>query len=238
MSKINFDDFRNEYDLPSTKARIIIKGLGLEVIREGSEQYIIGENSFNVSNEYYLRQGVFEYRNTLDVKRSSSGQFIDFDVHLTDKGVKKINIEDIDPKLIKGRYQSTIQKPNKKIDKLFVDKDSVVGITNQQIPEEAEAGAGVIQVAAAGAPMAPIQALAAALVEAQKAAAPPDPLAPQKALMEAADKGFLLTTDQVGQLVGMSKSTISSKKSGFRKLGFEFTRIKEGSATLWKVGKY
>jgi hypothetical protein len=39
-------------------------------------------------------------------------------------------------------------------------------------------------------------------------------------------------------LLGMSKGTISSKKSGFRKLGFEFEKVKEGSATLWKVSQY
>lgn len=235
MSKINFDKFRKEYDLPSTKARIILKELGYEVIREDGDQYIIGENKFNVSDEYFLRHAVFEYRRTLDVKRTASGQFFEEDVMRTDSGkVVKIRVADMDPKDVKPVYNSTIQKPNKKSNKILVDADAVVGITNQSAPEEA----GAITPAAAAAPQAPIQALAAALVEAQRAAAPPDPLAPQKALREAAEQGYLLTTEQVGQLVGMSRSTISSKKSGFRKLGFEFSRIKENSSTLWGVKQY
>jgi hypothetical protein len=36
----------------------------------------------------------------------------------------------------------------------------------------------------------------------------------------------------------MSKGTISSKKSGFRKIEFEFEKIKEGNTTLWKDQQY
>jgi len=80
-----------------------------------------------------------------------------------------------------------------------------------------------------------LQLRASALVEAQRASAPADPLLPQKQLLEAAQAGFHITSEQLGQLLGMSKSTIASKKSGFIKLGFRYTKIKEGNSTLWKV---
>jgi hypothetical protein len=62
-----------------------------------------------------------------------------------------------------------------------------------------------------------------------------DILTPQKKLLEAVEYSFLLTTDQVSQILNFSKSTISSWKSGTQKLGFVFTRQKEGSTVLWRV---
>lgn len=65
-----------------------------------------------------------------------------------------------------------------------------------------------------------------------------DVLTPQKTLKEAVDNGFVLTTEQVSDILGYSKSTISSWESGTIKLGFRFEKLKEGSAVLWKVTTY
>lgn len=62
-----------------------------------------------------------------------------------------------------------------------------------------------------------------------------DILTPQKKLLEAAEHSFLLTTEQVSAILNFSKSTISSWKSGTQRLGFVFTRTKEGSQVLWEV---
>ena len=64
-----------------------------------------------------------------------------------------------------------------------------------------------------------------------------DVLTPQKRLKEAADEQFLLTTDQVSKILGLSHSTISSWKSGTRKLGFLFTKHKEGTSVVWAVSR-
>jgi hypothetical protein len=66
---------------------------------------------------------------------------------------------------------------------------------------------------------------------------PQDILKPQKALLEASEAGFRLTTEQLSELLGLSRQTIASKKSGFIKLGFSYEKIKEGSSTLWKVSQ-
>ena len=49
----------------------------------------------------------------------------------------------------------------------------------------------------------------------------------------------LLTNEQLGKLLGLSKNTISSKPDGWRKLGFRYTKAKEegSSATLWKISQ-
>ena len=64
-----------------------------------------------------------------------------------------------------------------------------------------------------------------------------DVLTPQKKLLEAATHKFLLTTDQVATILGYSRNTISSWESGTCKIGFSFTKIKEGSSTLWQISK-
>ena len=62
-----------------------------------------------------------------------------------------------------------------------------------------------------------------------------DILTPQKRLKEAAEEGFVLTTEQVSRIVGLSHSTVSSWKTGTRKLGFVFNKKHEGSAVVWEV---
>ena len=64
-----------------------------------------------------------------------------------------------------------------------------------------------------------------------------DILTPQKRLKEAADSEFLLTTEQVSQILGLSSSTISSWKSGTQRLGFLFHKEHEGASVVWRVGR-
>ena len=67
------------------------------------------------------------------------------------------------------------------------------------------------------------------------AAANYDVLTPQKCLKEAVDNGFILTSEQVGQIIGLSGRTIAAWKSGTKKMGFTFYKEKEGSSVMWRV---
>ena len=60
----------------------------------------------------------------------------------------------------------------------------------------------------------------------------------QEELHNAMEKKWLLTNEQLGILLGMSKSTIASKPDGWVRIGFRYTKIKEGSMTLWRVSQY
>lgn len=62
-----------------------------------------------------------------------------------------------------------------------------------------------------------------------------DVLTPQKTLKEATEEGFLLTSEQVGSILGYSKNTVSSWDAETIKLGFRFHKLKEGSTVLWRV---
>ena len=60
----------------------------------------------------------------------------------------------------------------------------------------------------------------------------------QEELHNAMEKKWLLTNEQLGTLLEMSKSTIGSKPDGWVRMGFRYTKIKEGNMTLWRVSQY
>ena len=72
----------------------------------------------------------------------------------------------------------------------------------------------------------------------QTTSKPISPLTAQRELKDAADNGFLLNGEQVANIFGIKKSSVSSWKTGHKRLGFEFGKVKEGSKTLWRVSQY
>jgi hypothetical protein len=72
----------------------------------------------------------------------------------------------------------------------------------------------------------------------QAVAAPISPIQQQRELKDAADNGFLLSAEQISNIFGLKKSSISSWKTGHKRLGFQFTKIKENNISLWKVEQY
>lgn len=64
-----------------------------------------------------------------------------------------------------------------------------------------------------------------------------DILTPQKTLKEALENNFVLTSEQVGNILGYSKSTVASWETGTIRLGFQFQKLKEGSTVLWRINK-
>lgn len=235
QEKISFLKFREDYNIPAADIKAICKELGLKVVREGTEQYIIGSNPYGVSNEYYLKHAVMEYRGTMYVSNTKAGNFFEYEFDIKDGGKAFIGVHAFDKDAVTPSTPSLKKKPNKQPRAVLVPVDKGAEL----MMRKASAPPATLQepMAAAGG-MDALQVLVTALTEAQKASTPPDTLHPQKTLLEAEQQGFLITTEQLGQLLGMSKGTISSKKSGFRKLGFEFEKVKEGSATLWRARRY
>jgi hypothetical protein len=225
--KINLQEFRKEYNIPAADIRAICKELGLDIIREGIEQYIVGENPYNVSNAYYLKHAVMEFRRTMYVNNTKAGNFFEYKIDI-EGGVGYVGVSSFDKDTIEPTTPSIKQKPNKPSKSVLVpvDRGKELMLRKQSAPPAAPVGTDALQV------------LVAALTEAQRASQAPDTLYPQKTLLEAEQQGFLITTEQLGRLLGMSKGTISSKKSGFIKLGFQYEKIKEGSSILWKVKRY
>jgi hypothetical protein len=235
-SKINLAEFRKQYNIPADRTRSICKMLGYSIIREGVDQFIVGSNPYNVSNEYYLKHAVMEYRGSMSINRTLAGDFFEYEFK-TDDGIGKIGVSTFDDDAVSPIATGLKKKPNKETKSVLIPRNRGAELMMRRTePPAAPAGALTAPTPVAG--MDALQVLVSALTAAQQAPAPAAPLQAQEELLKAVEKKFLLTTEQVGLLLGMSKGTISSKKSGFRKLGFEFEKVKEGSSTLWKVSQY
>jgi hypothetical protein len=229
FENIDLAEFRKEYEIPASSVRAICDELGYKIDKIDGKHYIIGGtgNNYGKQDEYILKHAVLEFRRTMNVVNTKAGKFFEFseetDINgkkvLTEYGVSKIDQKQVTPKT-----PSLKRAPNA----------SSVGITGQSselIPIETHTTA-----ISTPAPEA-LTALVTALTNAQRATAPREPLLPQKQLKEAEIQGFLITTQQLAELLSMSPQTISSKKSGFIKMGFTYEKVKEGSSTLWKVSQ-
>jgi hypothetical protein len=64
------------------------------------------------------------------------------------------------------------------------------------------------------------------------------PIQQQRELKDAVNNGFLLSAEQIANIFGLKKSSISSWKSGQKRLGFQFIKVKENNVSLWKVEQY
>lgn len=224
-TRIDYQKYRKEYDLPAADARVICDKLGYRIERDGAKQYITGINRYGVSNEYLLKHAALEYRRTMDIKKTLAGEFMEYE--LIGENIKgNVGVSTLDPSRIKPATPSLKVRPNEAPETYLV-----------RTPPAPPAASALAPTPAAAPSQDALALLAGALVEAQRAAAPIDPLLPQKQLLEAEQQGFRITTEQLSQLLGMSRQTISSKKSGFIKLGFKFEKVKEGASTLWKVSR-
>ena len=117
-------------------------------------------------------------------------------------------------------------------------------ISQQKVKTDAPQAAGATGLvvrdgaAAAASPEQFFQVLMEVMKQQQQVAAPISPIQQQRELKDAADNGFLLSTEQLSNIFGLKKSSISSWKSGYKRLGFSFTKIKENNISLWKVEQY
>jgi len=113
--------------------------------------------------------------------------------------------------------------------KVKTDAPQVGGVSGLVVRDGAAAGASPEQF---------FQVLMEVMKQQQQAAAPISPIQQQRELKDAADNGFLLSAEQLSNIFGLKKSSISSWKNGYRRLGFQFTKIKENNISLWKVEQY
>jgi hypothetical protein len=113
--------------------------------------------------------------------------------------------------------------------KVKTDAPQAAGATGLVVRDGAGAGASTEQF---------FQVLMEVVKQQQQVATPISPIQQQRELKDAADNGFLLSAEQLSNIFGLKKSSISSWKTGHRRLGFQFTKIKENNISLWKVEQY
>jgi len=230
---INFLAYRQKNKIAADALRSICKNLKIPIQRDGAEHFIpIWNEHFNIETETLLNHALIEYRRTGDIISTSEGKFMTFDEKTgelsTDEEYELIT-EFIEPTDI-NPIQGTEKIPRKQKRNLLLPVESVNKI--------AQAGADIISNDKTGYEILLniVQALQAIPTKMNNTTNT-NVLSIQQNLLEASEKGFLLNHEQVAELTGFSKSTISSKKTGWIRYGFTFTKVKEGSSTLWKVSK-
>ncbi len=219
---LNLTNLRKNLSIPTNILHSICAALQIETEKIDGILFTAAFNS-----EYYLNTDTLiyyaflEYENTGKLDKTKEKSFIPIQIKKTGKSC---SIQDLEEHLQPQRgdeEQAAAEPPNQGA---LVIKQKPNTLKTTSIPP---ATAAPIQQAEM------LAALVKALVEGQKPL-----LSNYEELSKAAEKNWLLTSDVLGQLLGMSRSTISSKGSSFKKLGYEFEKVKEGSTTLWKVRQY
>jgi hypothetical protein len=278
--KIEFNDFRNEYKISSSKLRMIVRDLGFKIERVYDKQYIVGYNKHNVSNHYYLKHAVLEYKATGYINKTLDGKWYETEQETTvghaglynfetggmnDEwikqetikenpvgiGVSSLKEENIIP--VMETYSTT---PIKQSDKVLINRDlleklayELEKVHSSQQSNRTESNNAIEKIKI----YPNIEKVDRQHIDSQVmnlaydifgclkdelSKKQGDILYTQNKLLEVEEKGFVISTEQVGALLGMSKATISSKPAEFIKLGFTFTKVKEGNATYWSVARY
>ena len=168
-SKINLTEFRKQYNIPADDTRSICKMLGYSIIREGVEQFIVGSNPYNVSDEYYLKHAIMEYRGSMSINKTLAGNFFEYEVK-TDDGIGKIGVSTFDDDAVSPVATGLKKKPNKETKSVLISRDRGAELMMRRTEPPAPAGA------LTGAGMDALQVLVSALTAAQQAQAPTAPL--------------------------------------------------------------
>lgn len=219
---LNLTNLRKNLSIPTNILHSICAALQIKTEKIDGMLFTAAFNSeYSLNTDTLIYYAFLEYENTGKLDKTKEKSFIPIQIKKTGKSC---SIQDLEEHLQPQRgdeEQAAAEPPNPGA---LVVKQKPNTLKTTSIPP---ATAAPIQQAEM------LAALVKALVEGQKPL-----LSNYDELSKAAEKNWLLTSDVLGQLLGMSRSTISSKGSSFKKLGYEFEKVKEGSTTLWKVRQY
>jgi hypothetical protein len=221
---INLKSFGKQFSISSGTLNSICSSIGIETHKEGRETFTTtGNTFFNCDTDILLLYAFYEYKSTGKLQKTLSRDFSEIKVKVGNEEVE-YNLEILKEWVGEHRHHYLQETAGTRV--------MPAPATSTQItphpPAEPLVGREQEQL---------VQLLATAVAKALPA--PPRPvLEAQEELDKAVAKRWLLTTEQLATLLQMTRSTIASKKSGWRKLGYEFEKLKEGSTTLWRITKY
>jgi hypothetical protein len=209
--QINLTNFRKTFNIPSDFIRSTCKILNIEIEKIDNEQYISLNNELlNTENDTILLYAFLESKQTGRIEKTKQKNFDDdaFAKCSDETGSNRSNYTSI----LKSNSEVRITKKPK----------SSVDITSTSIDVRKEEFISLLA-----------EVVSKSISNQNKSI-----LNTQKELHNAMEKNWLLTNEQLGTLLGMSKSTIGSKPDGWVRMGFKYSKIKEGTMTLWKVTQY
>ena len=209
--QINLTSFRKTYNIPSDFIRSTCKILNIEIEKIDNEQYISLNNEFlNIENDTILLYAFLESKQTGKIEKTKQKNFDDdaFAKCSDNTGSNRFNY-------------TSISKSNSEV-RITKKPKSSVDITSASIDVKKEEFISLLA-----------EVVSKSISNQNKSI-----LNTQEELHNAMEKNWLLTNEQLGTLLGMSKSTIGSKPDGWVRMGFRYSKIKEGTMTLWKVSQY
>lgn len=209
--QINLTNFRKEFNIPSDFIRSTCKILNIEIIKINNEQIIpLSNQLLNIPNDTILLYAFNESKSTGRIEKTKQKRFEgdDFNTLSAQTNLKREKYIVLSNENPKTQIT---KKPKEAID-----------ITSTSIDVKKEEFITLLA-----------EVVSKSISNQNKSV-----LNTQEELHNAMEKNWLLTNEQLGTLLGMSKSTIGSKPDGWVRMGFKYSKIKEGTMTLWRVSQY
>lgn len=210
--KIKLTNFRKSFNIPSDFIRSTCKVLNLEILKVENEPVIpLYNHILQKENDTILLYAFIESKLTGKIETTKQKEFNEEELNKCSGETNKKRSEYV---LIQDAPIETkiIKKPKEAID---ISSSSDLGLRREDFIT-----------------------MLTEVVSRSVATQSKSVLNTQEELHNAMEKKWLLTNEQLGTLLGMSKSTIGSKPDGWVRMGFRYTKIKEGSMTLWRVSQY
>ena len=210
--QIKLTTFRKSFNIPSDFIRSTCKVLNLEILKVENEPVIPLYNQIlQKENDTILLYAFIESKLTGKIETTKKKEFNEEELNKCSEETSQKRDEYI---LIEDAPSETkiIKKPKEAID---ISSSSDLDLRKEDFVS-----------------------MLAEVVSRSVATQSKSVLNTQEELHNAMEKKWLLTNEQLGTLLGMSKSTIGSKPDGWVRMGFRYTKIKEGSMTLWRVSQY
>lgn len=209
--QISLTNFRKEFNIPSDFIRSTCKILNIEIIKINNEQVIpLSNQLLNIPNDTILLYAFNESKSTGRIEKTKQKRFEgdDFNTLSAQTDLKREKYIVLSNENPKTQIT---KKPKEAID-----------ITSTSIDVKKEEFITLLA-----------EVVSKSISNQNKSV-----LNTQEELHNAMEKKWLLTNEQLGTLLRMSKSTIGSKPDGWVRMGFKYSKIKEGTMTLWRVSQY
>jgi hypothetical protein len=210
--QIKLINFRKSFNIPSDFIRSTCKVLNLEILKVENEPVIPLYNQFlQKENDTILLYAFIESKLTGKIETTRKKEFNEEELNKCLEETSQKRNEYI---LIQDTSTQTkiIKKPKEAID---INSSSDLNLRKEDFIN-----------------------MLSEVISKSVATQSKSVLNTQEELHNAMEKKWLLTNEQLGILLGMSKSTIGSKPDGWVRMGFKYSKIKEGTMTLWRVSQY
>lgn len=219
QTQLNLTAFRKKFSIPVNILTALCNTLKVNTIKEDSMIFAdLFNEEYKCDTDTLILFAFYEFSATGEVETTISKTFDDFPIKRN--GTEElVSLELVGKEVLEAR-STYLTKPAGTMVPVGKGR-SITSIKTASIGAVGEQGGDALV------------ALLKAISSQQKPV-----LSSYEELTKATQNGWLLTNDALADLLGISKNTISSKKTGWRKNGFEFEKVKEGTSTLWRVRQY